>query len=323
MTTGLVIGKFMPPHRGHLHLLAAAAARVDCLTVILFTKAGEPVPGDLREAWMRELFPGVDLRRVTEEHPVDFADPAAWAAWIGAIRRVLPAGPDLVFSSEGYGDELARRLGARHVPVDRERAAVPVSGTMIREAPLAHWEFLPSCVRPHYALRVAVVGAESTGKTTLARGLAERHATAWAPEFARAYLEERGGACLPGDLPPIARGQAEAEERAARDADRVLVCDTDLLTTELWGERYFGEVDGEVRRISSGRRYDLTLLCENDLPWVGDGLRDSPGHRDWFRERFAAELAARGRRWVPVAGTGNARLAAAEAAVASLIGGAR
>ena len=270
-------------------------------------------------AWMRELCPGAAVHHVAEEHRVDFADPAAWELWIGAIRRVLPAGPDFVFSSEGYGDELARRLGARHVLFDRERAAPPVSATMIREAPLAHWEALPPCVRPHFALRVAVVGAESTGKTTLARALAARFATSWAPEFARGYLQERGGSCRPEDLPAIARGQADAEGRLAREADRVLFCDTDLLTTALWSERYFGEVDGEVRRLAAGGRYGLTLLCENDLPWVGDGLRDSPGHRAWFRGRFEAELDARGRPWRPVAGTGEARTESALSAVASLL----
>jgi NadR type nicotinamide-nucleotide adenylyltransferase len=195
VTTGLVIGKFLPPHRGHLHLIATAAAAVDRLTVLLFSKAAEPIPGELRAAWMRELCPQAQVLHSAEEHPVDFGDPAVWALWIGAIRRVLPAGPDLVFSSEAYGDELARRLGARHVAVDRERRAVPVSATRIRAAPLANWEYLPPCVRPHYALRVAIVGAESTGKTTLARELAARRRTAWVPEFARAYLEIGRASC--------------------------------------------------------------------------------------------------------------------------------
>ena len=318
MTTGLVIGKFLPPHRGHEHLVRFASASVDHLTVILFTKAREEIPGDLREAWMRELFPGVELRRVAEEHPVDFADPAAWALWIGAIRRVLPAGPDLVFSSEGYGDELARRLNARHVPVDPERRRVPVSGSLVRADPLGRWEDLPPCVRPHYARRVAVVGAESTGKSTVAAHLAAHLGASLVPEYARPYLSARGGVCLPGDLPEIARAQAAAEQTAARTADRAIVCDTDPLTTALWSERYFGAVDPVVRRLADAARYDLTLLCENDLPWVPDGLRDSPERRGWFRERFARELGQRGRAWRSVAGRGEQRRVAALAAATDL-----
>lgn len=319
MRTGLVIGKFLPPHRGHEHLVHFAAGRVDRLTVILFTKAAEPIPGGLRESWLRELFPEIELFRVSEEHPVDFADPAVWDLWIRAIRRVLPDGPDLVFSSENYGDELARRLGARHVPVDQSRRSVPISGAALRERPLRHWEFLPPCVRPYFVRRVAVVGAESTGKTTLARDLAARFRTVMVPEFARGYLETRGGVCVPQDLPVIAREQAAAEERQARAANRLLVCDTDLLTTVLWNERYFNTCDPEVARIAGGRRYDLTLLCENDLPWVSDGLRDSPGHREWFRGRFVSELSARRRPVHFVSGTGTERLGAALPPVEALL----
>jgi NadR type nicotinamide-nucleotide adenylyltransferase len=319
VSTGLVIGKFLPPHLGHAHLVGFAAASVERLTVILFTKSGEPIPGDLRATWLRELFPSVELLHVTEEHPVDFGDPAVWELWVRAIRRVLPAGPDLVFSSEPYGDELARRLAARHVPVDPSRRAVPVSGSAIRAHPLRHWEFLPACVRPHFARRVAIVGAESTGKTTLARELAARFATAWVPEFARGYLAARGGVCEPRDLPVIAREQAAAEERLAREANRVLICDTDLVTTALWGERYFGACDPVVQSLARERRYDLTLLCENDQPGVDDGLRDSPGHREWFRERFVRELSKRQRPLHVVRGAGPGRLAAAAPAVEALL----
>jgi hypothetical protein len=86
---------------------------------------------------------------VTEEHPVDFDDPAAWKTWTDVLRRTLPAAPDVVFSAEPYGEELARRLGARHLLVDRR--ALPVSGTAIRSDPYAHWTFLPAPVRAYYA----------------------------------------------------------------------------------------------------------------------------------------------------------------------------
>jgi len=147
-TSGLVIGKFLPPHLGHLYLVREARRRVDRLHVVLFSKRHEPIPGALREQWLRELLPGVALHHVTEEHPVDFDDPAAWDAWVGLLQRTLPESPDLVFSSEPYGEELARRLGARHVRVDRAR--VPVSGTAVRSDPYAHWTLLPAPVRAYY-----------------------------------------------------------------------------------------------------------------------------------------------------------------------------
>jgi NadR type nicotinamide-nucleotide adenylyltransferase len=320
--SGLIIGKFLPPHTGHCYLVAQAQAQVERLTLILFTKAAEPIPGDLREGWLRELFPEVEVLRLADEGPVDFGSSAAWDFWIAAIRRAYPAerGPDVVFSSEPYGPELARRLGARHVAVDPGRRHVPISASAIRARPLAHWRFLPAPVRPYFVRRVVILGAESTWKTTLAQALAERFATAWAPEYAREYLEGRSEPLTQADMLPIACGQLAAEDRAARAANRVLICDTNLLATLLWWERYWGGRPAEIAALHAGRRYDLALLSATaGTPWVDDGLRDSPHLRDWFQARFAEELARASTPTVRLEGPFEARLAAAVVAVAQVM----
>ncbi|HYT89033.1 MAG TPA: hypothetical protein VEL76_10015 [Gemmataceae bacterium] len=153
--TGLIIGKFMPPHHGHLHLIAAAQRRVGRLTVLLCSRPGEAIPGDLRLRWLEELCPEAYVLHLAHDLPIDYADPAVWDLWIAAIRRLYPAGPDFVFSSEDYGAELARRLGAEHALIDRKRARVPVSGTQIRERPFDCWDFIPDCVRPYFLGRAA------------------------------------------------------------------------------------------------------------------------------------------------------------------------
>src|SRR5262249_28115376 len=129
-----------------------------------------------------------------EEHP-DF-----WSIWKDSLLRVLPEPPDLVFASESYGARLAEILGARFVPVDLARSAVPISGTLIRSDPFKHWRFLPPCVRAHYALRVCVFGPKSTGKSTLARTLAERYETEWVPEYARTLIEANHGSVAFEDM---------------------------------------------------------------------------------------------------------------------------
>lgn len=140
----------MPPHRGHQYLIEHARSRVDVLTVIIFTKSYEAIPGRLRAEWLRQLFPRVCVLRVTEEHPTDFDDPAVWNLWLAAIRGVYTEGPDYVFSSEAYGEELAQRLGAQHISVDPFRTQVPISATMIREQPFAYWDFIPPPVRAYF-----------------------------------------------------------------------------------------------------------------------------------------------------------------------------
>ena len=327
MSTGLIIGKFMPPHAGHLRLCAVAAAQVDKLHVVLFSKPSEPIPGALRLEWLRELLPTAHLAHVTAEHTVDFDDPQAWDFWVDAIRGVLPRDPDVVFSSEPYGDELARRLGARHVAVDPDRTQVPISAAQIRAQPMTQWSFIPAPVRPYFVRRVAVVGAECSGKTTLARALAEAFQTVCVPEYAREYLladgepRRRALTCTPGDLQAIAHKQAALEDELARQANRVLVCDTNLLTTQLWHEHYFGESPANIRFLARQQAAELTLLCSPDVPWVADGLRDAPASREWFQERFRHELAALGWKTVMLSGSAERRQAVALGAVQELLAG--
>ena len=159
MTTGFLLGKFLPPHRGHMHLIETARGQVDRLTVLVCSIRREPIPGALRYAWVRGLYPDVDVQHCLDENPqVPEEHPDFWAIWVASIRRFMPAGPDLVFSSELYGDELARRLGARHVLVDLERRCVPVSGTLVRARPFEYWDYIPEPVRAYYAAQAAAGG---------------------------------------------------------------------------------------------------------------------------------------------------------------------
>ena len=147
--TGLVVGRFCPPHLGHAHLIRTAAAQVDRLVVFVNTRDGEPVPGELRAGWLAQLHPEATVVEVRHGLGTDWADEELWARWIALFRShwPFPDGPHVVFSSEVYGDALAHRLGARPVVVDQDRVTVPVSATMVREAPLEHLAFLAPPVR--------------------------------------------------------------------------------------------------------------------------------------------------------------------------------
>jgi NadR type nicotinamide-nucleotide adenylyltransferase len=325
--TGLVIGKFLPPHRGHQFLIDEARRAVDVLTVVVCSLAREPIPGDRRVAWIREMFPDVDVRHLTDENPQEpHEHPEFWTIWTDSLRRLIPSGPDVVLSSEDYGDELARRLGARHVLVDRDRRAVPISGRQLRDDPLTHWEHLPECVRPWFVRRVVVTGAESTGKTTLARDLAAEFGTVWVPELARDYLDRRYAGqtlsppCREEDIPEIARGQIASEEALARASNRLLFCDTDLGVTVAYAERYFGTCPEWVRRAAAERPYRLHLLLAPDVPWVSDPQRDLPAERDAFTARLRADLERAGRAYVFVSGPWQKRRERAVAAVRTVLG---
>jgi NadR type nicotinamide-nucleotide adenylyltransferase len=336
---GLVVGKFYPPHAGHHHLVSVAARRCAALTVVVAPASHESVPLDARLAWLREVHadePHVRFVGVHDDHPVDYADPAAWDAHCALFRAAAGDSPvDAVFSSEGYGPELARRFAAVHVPVDPPRAAHPVSGTAVRADPVAHWSALAPPVRAWLARRVVVVGAESTGTTTLARALARQYrlrggvwaATRWVPEYGRELTERKLAALRRrrpaatvadvrwgrADFVAVAREQNAAEERAARVGSPLLVCDTDAFATAVWEERYLGAASPAVR--AAARRPDLYLLTEADgVAFADDGLRDGEHLRDWMTRRFRELLAAGTVPWVALDGPYRRRLRTALAA---------
>lgn len=306
---GVIVGKFYPPHRGHKYLIDTGRSQVDELTVMLCWKPGENPPGYLRAEWLREIHPDVNVIALEDTLPDD-ADSKTWAE---NTLKVLGYVPDVVFTSEDYGYPYAACMGCEHVQVDKARRVVPVSGTAVRANPLANWDFLEPCVRAFYAKRVCLVGAESTGKTTLAAALAEHYCTNWVAEFGREYSEEK----MLGDDPSkwesaefetIAREQIRLEDAAARQANRLLVCDTDALATSIWHRRYLEKRSPAVEALAAPRRYDLYLLTDVDIAFVQDGTRDGEHIREWMHRTFIEELEATGRPFMLVTGSPDERL---------------
>jgi NadR type nicotinamide-nucleotide adenylyltransferase len=353
---GLVVGKFYPPHAGHHHLIDTAAAACARLTVVATGSTAESVPIALRTAWLRERHPQphVEIVPVVDDLEIDYGSDEIWEGHVEAFRRGLAAvsGPgvgglglpavDAVFTSEDYGTELARRFSAAHVPVDPPRGRFPVSGTAVREDPVACWEWLSPAVRAHLARRVVVVGAESSGTTTLTRALAAHYAarggpwaaTRWVPEYGRTYCEEklavarrRDPSAWIGDLAwasdeftLIAERHLALEDAAARSGSPVLFCDTDAFATCLWHERYLGSPAPEVERVHARTRHDLWILTDTEgVPFEQDGWRDGEAVRERMSARFREELARRGLPSTVVTGPHDQRLGAAVEAVDRLL----
>jgi NadR type nicotinamide-nucleotide adenylyltransferase len=157
---GLIVGRFCPPHLGHSYLINAAAEQVDGLVVMVNTRDTEAVPGELRAQWLADLHPNATVVEVRHELATDFNDEELWAQWMALFRSHWPyaGGPHVVFSSERYGDEIARRFGATAVAVDPTRSVVPISATQIRERPLEYLDFLAPPVRAWMETRARGVG---------------------------------------------------------------------------------------------------------------------------------------------------------------------
>ncbi|WP_405800341.1 AAA family ATPase [Streptomyces sp. NBC_01506] len=339
---GLVLGKFYPPHAGHHHLVRTARERCARLTVLVCAASVESVPLADRVAWMREVHPDVRVVGAVDDTRMDVHDPAIWDAHMAVFRAAVPEPVDAVFTSESYGDELARRFGAASVAVDPDRTRHPVSGTAVRKDPVGCWDFLAPPVRAALTRRVVVLGAESTGTTTLARALTEHYRarggvwarTRYVAEYGREFSEHKLAALRerwPGaqwedveftteDFPLIAGRQNEREARAARAGSPVLFCDTDSFATTVWHERYVGGRNPLVEEIADRVPHHLWLLTGHEgVAFEDDGLRDGEELRPWMTGRFRAELTRTGRTFVALDGPREQRLADAVTAVDALL----
>jgi HTH-type transcriptional repressor of NAD biosynthesis genes len=147
--TGLIVGRFDPPHLGHGHLVTSAAMRCGRLAVFVNSGPRDAVPGELRAQWLAGLHPDVTVIEVRHDLATDFGNEDLWRRWMDLFRSAWPfeTGPHVVASSDPYVDELARRFGADAYVVDSERVTVPISATLIRSDPEAHLDRVAPVVR--------------------------------------------------------------------------------------------------------------------------------------------------------------------------------
>ena len=167
-------------------------------------------------------------------------------------------------------------------------------------------------------IRVVLTGSESTGKTTLAGQLARHYDADLVPEFVRAYAEQKGGSIEFNDHGPIAHGQISLEDEHIARAARLIVQDTDLLSTVVYCKHYFGHCPPWIEESAAARRPDLYLLCEIDLDWIADGVRDRGHMRDEMQQLFRDAVRESAVPTVTITGVGDERLDRAVDAIDAL-----
>ncbi len=186
------------------------------------------------------------------------------------------------------------------------------------------WDRLPVEVRAAQALRIAVVGAESTGTTGLAKALAAHYRTDWVPEYGREYTEKRApGPWQTGEFVHIAEQQCQREDEALRLCNRLLICDTNAFATHIWHRRYLGSDSAEVQAIAATRRFDLYLLTGDEIPFEPDPIRDGEHIRHTMHEWFEQALSSQPVRWRLLRGSHETRMAVAIAAINLMFEGSR
>lgn len=223
------------------------------------------------------------------------------------------------YCREFYGEHVSQALGAQNRLVDwspnstwQERCAVPISATQVRANPYQHRKFLDPLVYRNLITNVVFLGAPSTGKTTLAAALADELQTVWMPEYGREYWEthqvERR--LTLEQLEAIAIGHLEREEECLSQANRYLFTDTNALTTLQFALDYHGTATSGLHQWADrcAARYDLTFLCDTDIPYADTWDRSGAGHREVFQKQIISDLQIRKIPFFPVRGNLKTRI---------------
>lgn len=314
---GIVIGKFYPLHKGHDYLIDTALKVSDAVDVLVVDNPNYSIPSKTRAEWIKTQHPEAVVRIIPDIYKDD--DSGAWAAH---TINFLGYKPDMVFSSEHYGRTWAEAMGCGYTDVDIERKTVPISGTKVRHDFLASWDYLGETVKKDLAIRIVIVGAESTGTTTLARDLAEELQVPWVPEIGRYYTESiltTEYKWNDDDFYRIGRLQQAYENEMAARSGGVIICDTNATATELWQRRYMGKTTKEMSKIAKHDKADLYIITGPEIPFVQDGIRDGEHIRLEMHAWFIQHIKKTGIPYVVVTGSREERLSKAKFEAARII----
>jgi HTH-type transcriptional regulator, transcriptional repressor of NAD biosynthesis genes len=296
---GLTLGKFAPLHRGHQHVIETALLEMDHVIVVIYdAKEVTPVSLRVRAAWLRKLYPAVEV--------IEGKDGPTEVGYTDRIKRMheqyiqgLLNGRLVThfYSSELYGEHMSQALQAVNRVVDIERVKFPVTGTAIRLDAAKYRAFIHPEVYKDLITNIVFLGAPSTGKTTIAEACASHFNTTWMPEYGREYWEKYNvdRKLSPEQLVDLAKGHLAREDQKLLAANRYLFTDTNAITTFMFSMYYHGyalQALADLAKLAEGR-YQLVFLCDTDIPYDDTWDRSGDVNRMEFQVKIKEDLERR------------------------------
>lgn len=273
MITGFVTGKFCPFHKGHMALIDYAKANCDNLIIFLVANSKESIPYKYRLKWILSTYlddPQVEVHGDIIDEPNLSGDELS--KWWGNYCAQRFGKIDRIFTSEDYGEMFSQAAGAENWVFDKARTIVPVSATIIRNRPLTNWDYLNNFAKDYFVKKIAIVGTESTGKTTMCQQLAKHYNTVWVPEVGRDLIPNSNNFSLE-DLKIVGIEHAKSILRHVRLANKLLFVDTELTTTKSYAKFFFNEVPNYEPWVEAANKIDYYIYLDSSAPYVNDGTR--------------------------------------------------
>lgn len=285
MKVGMYGGKFLPFHNGHANMINLCAEQVDKLYVVVSSSERRDrsicardsikyMPGEVRASWIGRWSNSRDsivVLNIVDEWGEEDYD---W--WKGAemIVEAIPEKITHIFSSEPDYDKFFRNFyNAEHRVLDPKRSKVPISATEIRQNLVDNIDHLPYYVASFFVKKIAIVGTESCGKSTLAEKLAKYYKTEFVPEAGRYFCDEYSNQLTVEMFDDIAMMHPIAVKVKNEHANHLLFIDSEAVITQYYLNMYFGETSSLIDEIIKKQDFDLVLYLEPDVPWVDDGIR--------------------------------------------------
>jgi HTH-type transcriptional regulator, transcriptional repressor of NAD biosynthesis genes len=285
MVKGFVFGKFLPFHKGHEAMIRFALSECDFLSVLVCCSDKETISGSVRKSWIEETFLGFTNMEVLifsykeDDLPnTSVSSRDVSQVWAKAFQVLVPD-CKLLVTSEPYGDFVADYMDIRHLSYDMSRIGVPISATSIRSDLFANWHFLPESVKPYYAIKVVILGTESSGKSTLTQNLADYFGCNCVTEAGRDLIADSKSFEFE-DLYLVANEHALRIQKAILGDSPLLIIDTNIYTTMSYAQFIFGQdllVDGDIIEVNTGNLY---LYLNRDVTYHQDGTRLSLEQRN-------------------------------------------
>ena len=289
---GMITGKFLPPHRGHIIQIINSATQCEILYVLisdnklqterLCKESNLPVMDLLtRTKWLsQELqgFPHIKVVMMDESYMPEYPD--GWIEWAALAKEIIPEKIDIIFGGEpDYTIGFAQFFPESEYRLyDYGRAQYHVTGTLVRKNPFKYWDYILGSARPFFAKKILITGTESCGKTTLTKYLGKIFHTAWSEEagrfYANKFLGNNEDVYVLKDFQRITYMQYEADMDALHKSNKVVFYDTDALVTLYYLSLYLNiPNDQMIEGFINPDRYDAVFLCTPSVKWINDGMR--------------------------------------------------
>jgi len=278
MVKAFVFGKFLPFHKGHEAMINFALTKCDFLTVLVCCSDKENIPDTFRKTWIEKAFEkekNIEIRTFnyleSELLNTSKSSESVSKIWADIFKNQLPD-YSLLITSEEYGNFVAAFMNIQHIAFDISKKLYPVSATAVRNNLFANWKFLPDSVKPDFTIKVALLGTESTGKTTLAEKLSKHFNCSLVLEAAREIIANSNSFTF-DDLYLVATEHAKSIEKAVLGNSPLVIIDTDIHTTTSYS-RFTFEKELEISAdIYNSNRANIYLYLNNDVEYLQDGTR--------------------------------------------------